>query len=61
MNNKKCPNMIADLEQCTFREGIFEIDKSNLKRSHWLDGLKNMVEYEWPISAVRGFREERIR
>lgn len=45
----KCKNLIADLEQCKIREGLHEIDKRNPKRSHWLDGLKNMCEYEFPI------------
>jgi PBSX family phage terminase large subunit len=45
----KCKNLIADLEQCTIKDGGYEIDKTNAKRTHWLDGLKNMCEYEFPI------------
>jgi hypothetical protein len=47
----KCKNLIADLEQCTIKDQTFEIDKSNPRRTHWLDGLKNMVDYEFP--AIR--------
>lgn len=61
MDREKCRNTIADLEQCIFKGNVFEIDKSNPKRTHWLDGIKNMIEYEFPIAGVRGFREERIR
>jgi len=61
INRVKCPDVVADLEQCVFRQGVFEIDKTNLKRSHWLDGLKNMVDYEFPIKVGRGFREVRYR
>ena len=61
INSKKCTNAIADLEQCIFRQGVFEIDKTNLRRSHWLDGMKNMIEYECPIRIGRGFAERRIR
>lgn len=60
LNSRRCKNTIADLEQCHFKDGSFEIDKSNLRRSHWLDGAKNMIEYEFPIHRPGGFREERI-
>ena len=45
----KCKNLVADLEQCKIKEGSYEIEKKNPKRSHWLDGLKNMCDYEFPI------------
>lgn len=61
MNSKKCRNSIADMEQCVFKEDRFEIDKSNPKRTHWLDGIKNMVEYEFPINVKRGMQIKRIR
>ena len=44
----KCKNFIADLEQCTLKSGGLDIDKSDPARTHWLDGAKNMVEYEFP-------------
>lgn len=61
INARKCRNFVADLEQCVFKEGLFEINKKNPKRSHWLDGFKNMVDYEFPILVKRGFQERRIR
>jgi hypothetical protein len=61
MISTKCKNLIADLEQCQIKPEIYEIDKSNPKRSHWLDGLKNMVDYEFPIRKFSAIKEERIR
>lgn len=50
MVSHKCKNLIADLEQCTLKESdTFEIDKKDPRRSHWLDGAKNMVDYEFPV------------
>lgn len=60
-NSKKCRQTIADLEQCVFKQDVFEIDKSNPKRTHWLDGLKYMADYEFPIRKQAIFREQRIR
>lgn len=57
----KCKNLIADLEQCTLKSGTNEIDKSNPKRSHWLDGFKNMMDYEFPVRKPAFSRVERIR
>lgn len=45
----RCKNFIADAEQCILRSGGLEIDKKNVMRSHWLDGFKDMVDYEFPI------------
>jgi PBSX family phage terminase large subunit len=61
LNSKTCRNAIADLEQCTFKEGAFELDKSNPRRTHWLDGMKNMVEYLFPVRRPAPFRTERMR
>jgi phage terminase large subunit len=47
--SSKCKNFISDAEQCILKSNGTEIDKSNPKRSHWLDGFKNMIEYEFPI------------
>lgn len=60
-NSIKCRQSIADNEQCVFKEGAFEINKNNLNRSHWLDGGKNMIDYECPIRKRAVFREQRIR
>ncbi len=61
MISSKCRNLIADLEQCTIKRDVYEIDKSNIKRSHWLDGAKNMADYEFPIRKPRPITQERIR
>lgn len=61
INAKACPNFVADCEQVVFREGVFEMDKSNSKRTHWIDGGKNMISYEFPVRTGRGFREQMIR
>ena len=58
--NSKCKNLIADLEQCVYKEGSFELDKSNPMRTHWLDGLKNMIDYKFPIIRRRPPRTERV-
>lgn len=59
---EKMPETVADLEQCIWREGTFEIDKRDQKRTHWLDGLKNMVDFEFPIGEARGgWRRDSIR
>ncbi len=46
----RCKNFIADAEQCTLKSGGLEIEKTkNPMRSHWLDGFKDMIDYEFPI------------
>lgn len=59
IDREKCPQTVADMEQCILK-GDFTIDKSNEKRTHWLDGTKNMADYEFAIRRP-SFREERIR
>lgn len=57
-----CKNLIADLEQCQLKQGTGELDKSDPKRTHSLDGLKNMIDYEFPI--VKGYttlRQPKVR
>lgn len=62
INHMTCPNLVADLEQCIIKPGTnFEIDKSNKKRTHWLDGMKNMLDYEFPIDTTRGARVWKYR
>lgn len=60
LNSDTCTNTIADLEQCVFKGNVFEIDKSNPRRTHWLDGTKNMCDYEFAIKRS-SFREQRMR
>lgn len=61
LNSKTCKNAIADLEQCVVKKDVFELDKADLKRTHWLDGMKNMAEYEFPSRRPSEFREVRAR
>lgn len=61
LNSKKCRHTIADMEQCVLKGNVFEIDKSNEKRTHWLDGTKNMIDYLFPVKRKPAFREERAR
>jgi hypothetical protein len=49
INPDECKDLLIDLERCKIKEDIFEIDKSDTKRTHWLDGLKDMCDYEYPI------------
>lgn len=57
-----CKQTILDLEQCSLKPGTNELDKSNPKRTHWLDGIKNMIEFEFPIViGAGGWRETQIR
>jgi len=46
---KECKDLLTDLQRCKIKEDAFELDKSDLKRTHWLDGLKNMCDYEYPV------------
>lgn len=57
----RCKQFIVDAEQCKMKDDVFEIDKKNPKRSHWLDGFKNMIDYEFPIVITPASREARIR
>ncbi len=62
INSQRCKELIKDFEQCVLKQGSNELDKSNPKRTHWLDGAKNMIEYEFPIVArAGGWREQQIR
>lgn len=45
----KCREFIADAEQVKVKDGAFEMDKSNPKRTHALDGFKNMADYMFPV------------
>lgn len=44
-----CTHLISDLEQVTLKESGLDLDKSNNDRTHWLDGMKNMIDLEFPI------------
>ena len=60
--SKNCKQTILDLEQCALKKGTTELDKTNQSRTHWLDGIKNMIEFEFPITTGAGsWRETQIR
>lgn len=62
LNSKKCPETIADLEQTQYIEDAFEFEKrKNPKRTHWLDGMKEMVDYKFPIKRRPGAISQRVR
>ena len=60
LNTKEARDAVADFEQCIIKPGTnFEIDKTNPKRTHWLDGAKCMAEYQYPIRIARQGRIHR--
>lgn len=60
--SSRCKNLISDLEQCIIKPGGMEIDKRDPRRTHWLDGMKNMMEMEFPIVIHKAtLSEQRIR
>ena len=57
-----CKDLIADMEQCIIKEGTMIIDKSDPMRTHWVDGMKDMLDYEFPIVVSRaGVTMQKIR
>lgn len=54
-----CKNFIADHEQCVLKKDKFELDKSNPGRTHWVDGIRYLVEHEFPIYKRKPAREVR--
>ena len=44
-----CKGLIADLEQTCNKEGTREIDKANSQRTHFTDGIRYAIDYEYPI------------
>lgn len=51
----KCKEFISDAEQVKVIDGAFKMDKTNLQRTHWLDGAKNMADYMFPV--VKSYSE----
>lgn len=61
-DRKKCKEAIKDMEQCVLEPGKNKLNKKDPKRTHWLDGFKNMVNHEWPIAVgERTWESMRIR
>ena len=44
-----CKGLITDLEQTVNKEGTREIDKSNKERTHFSDGIRYAIDFEYPI------------
>jgi len=44
-----CKGLITDLEQTVNKTGTREIDKSNKERTHFSDGLRYAIDFEYPI------------
>ena len=44
-----CKGLITDLEQTVNKPGTREIDKSNSARSHFSDGLRYFIDFDYPI------------
>lgn len=48
--HRKCEETIRDYERVKLRTGSHELDKSDPMRTHWLDGFKNMADYQFPCA-----------
>lgn len=46
--DESCKEFIKDMEQCVLLSD-FTIDKKDSKRTHWIDGFKDMCDFEFPI------------
>ena len=44
-----CKGLITDLEMTSNKEGTREIDKSNKDRTHFSDGIRYAIDFEYPI------------
>ena len=44
-----CKGLITDLEQTVNKEGTREIDKSHKDRTHFSDGLRYAIDFEYPL------------
>lgn len=54
LDTKACKYTISDFEQTSLKPGTTELDKTDPDRTHWVDGFKNMAEYEFPITVKAG-------
>lgn len=45
----KCKDFIIDLEQTINKDGTRDIDKSNKERTHYTDGFRYGIDYEFPV------------
>jgi hypothetical protein len=61
----RCRELIRDLEQVAWKTDgqgnrAHELDKSDWRRTHTSDALGYMIAEQFPMSAVFGFRSERL-
>lgn len=62
LDREACKYTIRDFEKTSLKPGTFELDKADLKLTHFVDGFKNMIEYEFPISVGAGsWRHQHVR
>lgn len=62
MDREKCKNTIRDWERTSLKTNSFELDKSDIELTHYVDGFKNMVEFKWPIQHAAGsWKSQKIR
>ena len=62
LDAEKCKNTIIDFEQCSMKPGTTQLNKTDLNRTHFVDGFKNMIDYEFPVGGiVGGWKEVNIR
>ena len=45
-----CKGLITDLEQTVNKPGTRDIDKSDKERTHFSDGLRYAIDFEFPIT-----------
>jgi len=48
--HESCTETIRDFERVKTKEGSHDLDKSDPLRTHWVDGFKNMADYEFPVT-----------
>jgi hypothetical protein len=62
LDPEKCKHTIIDFEQTSVKQGTGELDKSDPQHTHWVDGFKNMIDYEFPITTgAGGWKKTQIR
>lgn len=60
--HSSCEETIRDLERVRLKVGGHDLDKTDPMRTHWLDGLKNMLHVEFPVvRSYSEFTSQRIR
>jgi len=50
----ECSETIKDFEQTVWVKGAWEMNKTDHRRTHWVDGFKNMIDFEFPVQLGQG-------